>query len=699
MPGDAWEIVPARASIGIDIDRLVAPAYRMRTFSGSGGFGGKTPPDPDMKVQARWTTWQRRNRFGGEFMVSGHAGEAFNQRNKAVLEQHPEYLAEINGQRVPWSIIAKPCVSNPEVVKLWVADRLEDYRRRRKLNPDEPHSFAVSVEPADGGGHCECEQCRKIGSISNRVFTLANATAKAVAAEFPDGHVSLFAYHVHADVPSIPLEPNVYVTVIPYAFQRTEMSPEQLLAAWGRKVNRMSLYNYWSIPDWSHDLPTFNFLETPARQLRQWHQNGVEGFLCETTYSGGAMGPGWYLAGRLMWDLKADEQAILDEFYRLGFGPGAAPMRRMLERWALHFTLTTHELGLSFRDLAEALRLTEADPAARARVLDYGRYVQYLRLWLEYQRALGKPERHDRAQALLRHGWGIHHSTMIHAWRLFMLTVRDESKLHPEVLKLYKYAETADWWKAIQPVTDAEVARQVADGVQQFQPQEFAFQRYTGKLTPLAQPRPDPEAWSPVFTPSSTVVLEVEAPPGLSQLRLRVSSADTVRVTMTDAQDEVVATASLTAGAKWLEEWREFAAALPRPGRYRVTLWSPKKTFRMQAPAGLPMIMPSWTNSQGIPTPRFYFYVPKGQQVVAIHAGYTAAGPPRFFDPAGKEVKPRLEDGGKLLLLPIPAGQDGSIWSLSHVKAASVGLEMLNTPQAFSFFADTMLVPQDAMKK
>ena len=102
--------------------------------------------------------------------------------------------------------------------------------------------------------------------------------------------------------------------------------------------------------------------------------------------------------------------------------------------------------------------------------------------------------------------------------------------------------------------------------------------------------------------------------------------------------------------------WRDFEAALPRPGRYRVALWSPKKTFRLQVPGGVPLILSSWTNSQGIPTPRFYFYVPKGRKVVAIHAGYTAAGPPRFFDPAGREVKAKLEDGGKLMLLPVAAG-------------------------------------------
>jgi hypothetical protein len=84
---------------------------------------------------------------------------------------------------------------------------------------------------------------------------------------------------------------------------------------------------------------------------------------------------------------------------------------------------------------------------------------------------------------------------------------------------------------------------------------------------------------------------------------------------------------------------------------------------------------------------------------VAIYASYTAAGPPRFFTPAGAEVKPKLLDSGKLLVIDVPADQSGRVWSLSHAKAPNEPLRFLNAPQAFAFFPETLLVPQDSIQK
>jgi hypothetical protein len=49
----------------------------------------------------------------------------------------------LNGERVPWSEIAKLCVGNPEVVDLYVKERLEIYRNLRKHYPGEPLSWGV----------------------------------------------------------------------------------------------------------------------------------------------------------------------------------------------------------------------------------------------------------------------------------------------------------------------------------------------------------------------------------------------------------------------------------------------------------------------------------------------------------------------------------------------------------------------------
>lgn len=699
MPSERWTIVPRKTDISLTIDRLVRPAFAARMFFGSGGFGGSLPIDPKRTLQARWDDWQRRSRFGGEYLLAGHSGEAFNARFKKVLEAHPEYLAMIDGKRQSWSPIVKFCASNPEVVDLFTRDRLESLRLQRKLDPEGPRSWAVSVEPSDGGGHCQCPDCLKLGSPSDRVFHVANHVARAVAREFPGGHVSLLAYNEHAAVPSISLEPNVHVMVTPYAFQRTELSPDRLLEAWTRKVSAPSVYDYWSIPDWNQDLPTFDYLHHGPSRLRRWHALGVRGFNCESTFSGGALGAAWYLHARLAWDPAIDERQVLAEFYELAFGPAQAPMRRMLERWAAGFLLTSHELGLSYRDLDEAWRLTADQPDPRSRVADFLRYVHYLRLRFEYQQSRpNTPERDQATLALLRHVWNIYDSAMVHAFRLSQLVCRDESKRDPTLLKRYDLRDPkAVGWQEIQSPDNDVVARWLPEGLDQYRPQDFVMRRYSGSLTsPAPLARPQTVAFSDVLIPNNSLELRFEVA-GPRDVPLRIACEKVVRVRVTDSSDSVVFEKRVETGADWMKEWSEVAIAVPKAGAYRVQLWSPRRTFRLSAPSDVSIAMEGFTNSQGRPTSRLYFYVPAGVPRLAIYTSYTAAGPPRFFDPAGREVKPHFVDGGKLMLIDVAGEQARQVWSLSQAKTPNEPLRFLNAPQAFAFFPDTLLVPRDAI--
>ncbi|WP_202921876.1 DUF4838 domain-containing protein [Anatilimnocola aggregata] len=702
FPAEHWKIIPQRNDIRIRKPFAIKPAFRSRVFAGSGGFGGNLPLDPKRQLQARWTEWQRRNRFGGEFRVAGHSGEAFNLKHRKELEAHPEWRAMVNGERVPWSLISKFCVGNQDVVDLFVKDRVDDYRLRQKRDPADPHSWAVSVEPADGGGHCTAPESLAIGNTSDRVFHVANQVARAVRKEFPDGKVSLFAYHEHAAVPSIPLEPNVYVQVIPYAFQRTGLTPDQLLDAWSQKVSRMGIYDYWSIPDWSHDLPTFDPLEFGPDRMRGWHRRGVDSFLCESTFSSGAMGPAWYIGSRLSWQPDTDVDALFEEFLRDSFGPAAPPMRQMLTRWSKGFHLTSHELGLSFRDIQDAAKLAERDPAGAARVADYGRYVVYLRLYFEHQLApRGSAEQRVAAERLMRYMWSIYDSSMIHAFRLSQLLARDE-RLAGNV----ELAKTFDWqdqaapgWKTVQRTTDEQIKKMVDEGVADFQPQDIVGRRFQGPLVRLsttpAQIKPDsPE---PVLFLNNTLEFQLLTNSRDFVFRPRIATELPVQFLITAPDGKQVTAQSIVTGAEWRTEWSTTEVNLPLAGLYRVQIISQKRPFRFSVPADTPLTMSGWTNSQGTPTPKLYFFVPTETTRLAIYTNYIPAGPPRFFDPAGVEVKPDLIDKGHLLILPVPAEHRGKVWSLDRAKSPISPLVMLNAPAAFAFSPEMLSVPQGAL--
>ncbi|MEQ8791922.1 MAG: DUF4838 domain-containing protein [Pirellulaceae bacterium] len=705
FPSEQWTIVPSRDDVRITQSITAQPAFRSRLFFGTGGFGGKLPLDPERTLEARWMDWQRRNRFGGEFRVSGHTGEAFNLAYRKQLEAHPEWRAMIDGERVPWSITAKFCAGNKEVVALYVEDRLKSYRRARELDPEGPRSWAVSVEPADGGGHCTAPESLALGSVSDRVFHVANEVARALRKEFPDGQVSLFAYNEHAAPPSVALEPNVYVQVIPYAFQRTGMSPDQLLDAWSRKVSRMGVYDYWSIPDWSHDLPTLDPLGFGPERLRGWHRRGVDSFLCESTFSSGAMGFAWYAGARLAWSPDTDVDALFEEFTSDCFGPAAPPMRRMLRRWSDGFYLNSHELALCYRDVDEAWRHAHDDPAIAARVADFGRYVEYLRRRFDYlQTRPGTDERRAAAQRLMHYLWSIYDSSMIHAFRHSQLLARDEkARGNAELGDAFDWRDAeAPGWSEIHKATDAEIRRLVSAGVKEIQPLDFTSRRFGGKLVRALPDAPlsrVPESETPRFWLNNTLNVDVLAQHDGDVFRPRIAVEKSVRLILTNAGGNTIRESQVETGEDWREQWSQLEFKLPKAGVYHLQINSQKRPFRFAPSGELPLSMPGWSNSQGAPTPRLYFYVPATTKKLAIYANYTAAGPPRFFDPQGVEVQPELADGGGLILLDVPQAMRGAVWSLDRAKCPLGPLTMLNAPASFAFSPETLLVPEEALNE
>ena len=698
FPSEKWTILPSKQNVALKIDRLVVPDYRLREFFGTGGFGPKMPNDPNQSIKARWELWKRRNRFGGEFSLGGHSGEAFNLANKETLLAHPEYLAKVDGKYVPWSQIAKLNPANPDAVKLYVDWTVARFRAQRERDPDGRASFAVSVDPSDGGGHCNSEECLQIGSgsASDQVFYVANQAAKAVAKEFPGAYVNLYGYNEHATPPTIPLEPNIYVVIIPYAFQRTGLSPEEFIKAWGAKVPQMGIYDYWSIPDWTGDLPSFDYLHTPDQKLHLWRANNIDAFLSESTNSAGAVGLAWYLSSRLMWDLKTPQQPILDEFYEKSFGEARAPMQRMMERWADNFRLGSQELALSYRDLNEAISLGKT-PEVRARLADYGRYLEYLRLRFEMEQAPSDQTSAARA-TLVKYVWDIYDTAMIHSFREYQLLTRPDKELRDSYDAKNK---DAAGWKTIALPSDDEVFNAVSSNAEKLKPLDYQARRFSGELTPLPiVPAGQNDEKPAEITLVGATTLSLNSPGG-STLPLKLNGNQPVKVRLQNADGKIIFEKEIESGGEnWRTEWQEVEVPMPAAGKYQLSLLALKNDLvRLQAPQGINLVLQSFRTSKPFRSPRLYFYVPKGLKTLAIYQPLPlpAIMEFRFYDADGNKVAPETHDNRQVYLVKIPEGQDGKVWSLDNIVAPNQTIEMLNAPQTFSLYPNTLLVPQDAL--
>lgn len=287
--------------------------------------------------------------------------------------------------------------------------------------------------------------------------------------------------------------------------------------------------------------------------MRGWHRRGVDSFLCESTYSSGAMGPAWYIGSRLAWEPEADVGGLFDEFLDDCFGAAAAPMRRMLTRWSDRFTLTSHELALSFRDVRAAWKAAGRNEGQTARVADYGRYVVYLRLYFEYQHAQrGSSEKRAAAERLMRFIWSVYDSSMIHAFRLSQLLARDERARGNDDL-----AKTFDWqdhdapgWATIYRSRDSDIRRLVDRGAAELQPQDFESSRFRGRLVPVpgTSGRSAAAVQSPVLWLSNSLEFHVLADRAGFRFVPRIATQQPVQMLVTDPDGKSVAAQSIATG-------------------------------------------------------------------------------------------------------------------------------------------------------
>ena len=567
LPGDNWTIVPQKSNITLSMNLLVEPAFKLRHFSATGGFfaniWGRSYAG-SVIAQNLWTAWQRRLRFGGSWGLGKQIGEAFlrDKNIVAILKQHPEYLAEINGKSTLYSnngninVLAKINAGNPDAVNLWCNWVISNGLLHAPIVP----GSTIPVETSDGGGWSDktASNLPGNGSPDDQNWYVVDQCAKKLAGQYPGASVAAMAYFDHVMWPSFPVEKNVVVMVEPYAFTGGTMSPEQFIAGWKQKATALSIADYWSIPDWAHDEPSLNYL-TISNKLRNWYADNIHGAGVETTWSAGAIGLAHYEAAHMLWNLGINDAALRNDWYTQAFGPAKAPMRRMLERWANSFNLISAEIGTSFHDLAEAENLASGDPAVLARIDDFAKYVQYLRLRLELINDSKIADQPGLATTLIQYMLSINDSAMVHTTRNADLY----SHPYPSVVSAFSLsnpsAPGAAWAGVKAPPSHKEILALIAKGMKDYTLPDWTPKAYTGAPTQLGANVPAQagvwEASMPVVGPTD-VFLKVQ--PGMTKIPLRVSRIVDNEVTISDLNgniifDQTVPALSSDSSVKWTQ--------------------------------------------------------------------------------------------------------------------------------------------------
>jgi hypothetical protein len=327
MPSELGEVIPALPTITLEQrDDSSAPHTIYR---------GIWHSDP---------VYSRRNRAGGLPIAAGHALEGYV--SKEQLEKHPEWNAEIGGERRlhPCDVGHRLCWAKGEVATA-VADTIISI-----LGKDPVPS--ISISPGDGTNFCECAKCRALDtgdwdstmncvSVTDRYVHMANLVAERVAAKHPDVMLGFLAY-VQFTRPPLreKLHPNLYPQVAPISYSRAHPMTNDnvpgnkdlryLVEGWGRAAPAVSYYLYtWFLAEanapnplitkWSTDIPILY-----RNHCQFWQPEGITNF--ETSMHG------IYLGLRMAWNPQQDPAQVIDELNDRFYGHASA---QMADYWKL----------------------------------------------------------------------------------------------------------------------------------------------------------------------------------------------------------------------------------------------------------------------------------------------------------------------------------------------------------------------------
>lgn len=422
LPGNDYTIIPKLNNpFGTKQNIVDKPFLQIRDFAGTGGFGSGNS-DTDKQVEKAWNLWRLRNGFGSAYSLAGHRGEDFILDSKKVLKEHPDWLVtpltgnDYNDQGI------KLNYRNKGALDFYTNWTIKPFTQPGFVLPPPNHTEFVSIEPSDGGGYLNERQPNKtLPSISDQVYSAANLAAQKLDKLFPDHPnigVNLYAYSSHAAPPSFPLNPRVFVQLIPYQFQNIAFGPS-FIKLWASKVKRFGLYDYYNYTDAQYDLPGGMTIETAMKRLVHSVRNGSEGTTYETSYNKFATGIPLWILGRYMADGDANWQKNLETLTRSLYKEASPKIAQLFQLFYNESAFGSQYMGNAVSLLNEANALAK-DGDVQKRLNELKEYLQFVHLVYQ-SRDTKNGTAYQRLLPIAEYAWKIYPQKIVHSYRIMQL--------------------------------------------------------------------------------------------------------------------------------------------------------------------------------------------------------------------------------------------------------------------------------------
>ncbi len=684
---DTWEIVPDQPNLTAAINVIERPDYVTR----------QAPRGAPWSDRDLWNRWQTRNRMKSSFSLStGHAYGGVVRRNQKTFDEHSEYFALVDGER-PSGANAKFCVSNAGLRQVVVDDAVREMKAQ-------PERDSISVDPSDGGGWCQCEACRKLGSVSDRALTLANHVAVAInGLGLGDKYVGMYAYNDHSPPPSIKTHPKVVISVAT-SFIRGGYTIEELVSGWQAQDAVLGIRDYHDVFAWSHDLPRSargGNIAYLTRTIPWFYEHGSRFMNSENMDSWGANGLGYWLTPQLLWDVDNAERVdvLIEDFLGNAFGAAKEPMRsfyQLINRD--HESVRSHQdvVARMYRCLDQARTLT-SDPRVRARFDDLILFTRYLELYGEYRHVDGKA-RQQGFERVWRHAYRMRDRMM-----LSTVALCDRDRFRDRAVQM---PEDVDSWKSSEPFGEVEIADMLTAGIAANKPTVLDFKpiKYSDDLVPATQLElPQVAAGGhdergrgrqQIYTwfPENHRQVELDVTGGLikhyrdrGNVRFSLYSPKEATLDAVDHDDSVPPDG----------EQRRIVLTSPYSGLHRLQWNDGSDMTRVILPRDLPLTIRSTLEEPMRLGGRWdlYFYVPRGTAVVG---GYTDSTRGNMLDGDNKVVFDfsTLQAAGYFSVV-VPEGQDGKLWKFSDSRGSRM---LMTVPPYLATGIETLLLPREVVE-
>ena len=692
FPGPAWEIIPRNENIAITVDTTERPDYlNRRIWYGFGLW--------DYNAEA-YAKWCRRNRTASAFVLNvSHAYESVIRQNQDSFDKHPEFLGLLDGERKS----SKLCIGNPDLREL-VADHAIRYFE------NSPDRDSISMDPSDGGGWCECERCKALGSISDRALTLANQVAQAVNLRFDNKYVGMYAYNYHSPPPSIRVHPNVIISIAT-AFIKGGYSVDELIAGWSKQGATIGMREYYAVFPWDHDLPGQSRGSDIAylrRSIPEFYAKGARFMSAESSDNWGPNGLGYYVASRILWDIDEAERVdhIVDDFLTKAFGPAKEPMAQFyaLIDGSKRPPLCDDLIGRIFRQLRKARQLADT-PQIHARIRDLVLYARYVELYHAYSNSNGS-ERQAAFEKLIRHGYRMRRTMMVHTKALYRDLVRRDKKVHIPEEATWSVPEAKNPWKSSRPYAESELTDYLRQGTIRHRLRDFDPVHFSKDLVPAfkLQRSETSSDWTSITGRNiQTFYTWINSAPASIELKItggliaHYRNRGNVKIDLWRILEEL--------GAATKEVRVSHGESAPNgvenlirlqtqhAGLHKITVSDGGDMTKVAWKPGTYMTIISSLDEPGSLSGSWNmcFYVPKGTSTLGLYAD----GSGTLLDGAGNVT---FTFGGKkagVYGIEVPEGQDGAVWRFHR----STGVKRLVTvPPCLAANARGLLLPREVVE-